>query len=363
MKQGRTVRIKRLRQRLKHTNAQCLVIVNPANVSYITGFMGHDSWAVVTAKQVYLLTDSRYIEQAQKECTGCTILERSGSLEQLVAARLNRIGDVQAITVEDTIPISVFSQLKRKLRIPVKPITGCVEVLRRVKDKQEIGTIKKAVKIAKDALQTTLPLIKPGRSEAEVAGLLDLHIRKLDATNAFSTIVAFGANASRPHHHPGTRKLRHNDSILIDFGARYQGYCSDITRCFSIGRSTRQFDKAYQVVQDALAAALNQIRPGVLLSEVDEVARSVIRESGFPVYGHGSGHGLGLDIHESPFLKPDARDSLASGQVITIEPGIYIPGKLGIRLEEDVLVTDKGKLLLTANCPHVRRLEDFGVDV
>jgi Xaa-Pro aminopeptidase len=184
-----------------------------------------------------------------------------------------------------------------------------------------------------------------------LAGLLDLEMRRQGAKVGFETIVAFGPNGSRPHHQPSERELAPRDSILIDFGARYQGYCCDITRTFPLGQPKAAFRRAYEVVAQAQAAAIGSARAGATLVDVDGAARKVIRDSGLPVYGHGTGHGFGLEIHEVPFLKPDAKGELKAGQVITIEPGVYLPGQLGVRIEDDILITATGCQILTTACP------------
>jgi Xaa-Pro aminopeptidase len=200
--------------------------------------------------------------------------------------------------------------------------------------------------------------MKSGVTESELAGRLDFEIRKLGATNSFDTIVAFGPNASRPHHQPSKRKLKKRDTVLIDFGARYKGYCSDITRSFATCRPTRFFEKVYEAVQQAQAAAIKTVKAGVEMVKVDAAARSVIGSYDLPVYEHGTGHGFGLEIHEMPFLKAQSKGKLKAGEVITIEPGVYIPGKLGVRIEDDILVTDTGHKILTRSCPHTLKLSN-----
>jgi len=184
-------------------------------------------------------------------------------------------------------------------------------------------------------------------SECEAAGLLDFEMRKLGTTSAFDTIMAFGANCSRNHHQPGARKLRKNDTILVDFGAKVGGYCSDATRCFVFGRATRFYEKVYCGVQAAQQAAIARIRPGARLREIDAAARDVLAELNLPVYGHGTGHGIGLQVHENPFLSKIAKGTLQPGDVITVEPGVYIPGRLGVRIEDDILVTETGHRILS----------------
>jgi Xaa-Pro aminopeptidase len=193
--------------------------------------------------------------------------------------------------------------------------------------------------------------MKTGVTESELAGRLDFEIRKLGATNSFDTIVAFGPNASRPHHQPSERKLKKRDTVLIDVGARYKGYCSDITRSLAVGKPSRLFERAYDAVQQAQTAAIKMIKAGAKIQQIDAAAREAISKYDLPVYGHGTGHGFGLEIHESPFLKADGKGKLKAGEVITIEPGVYIPGKLGVRIEDDVLVTNTGYKILTHSCP------------
>lgn len=352
MKQDMTRRLRAIRTELRRKKIGCLIITTPANVTYTTGFLGDDSWAVIAAGRVYLLTDSRYTEQAQKECPSGAIIDRAGPMAAAVARLLDTLKSVRAATVEEAISIGDLERLRRVVKVRIRVAAGVVESVRSIKDASEIAAIRTAASISSQALDNTLAYIRPGVSESELAGMLDFQIRKLGARNSFETIVAFGPNASRPHHQPGPRKLRKKDSVLIDFGARYKGYCSDITRCFVVGGMTALYSKVYDVVEQAQAAAIRIIKPGVKITQVDAAARKVIEKSGLPVYGHGTGHGFGLEIHESPFLKVDTKGTLEAGQVITIEPGVYMPGKLGVRIEDDILVTETGYKILTRKCPH-----------
>ena len=386
-------RIRAIRRRLNKKRIRCLILTKPANVTYATGFLGDDSWAAITGSQVYLLTDSRYTEQAQKECPSCKIIDRTGPMADAVSKLTKKLKSVSTVTVEKSISVSEFEQLNKTVKARLRTAADVIEAVRSVKDQSEIAAIRVAASISSKALEQTLPYIKPGVTESELAGMLDFQIRKLGARNSFETIVAFGPNASRPHHQPGAKKLRKKNTVLIDFGARYKGYCSDITRCFVCGegilplfpaagkmpagrkewrghpglvldaraghprhtaspRMTSFYKKVYDVVEQAQAAAIKTIKAGVKMTQVDAAARQVIAKAELPVYSHGTGHGLGLEIHESPFLKAGGKGRLEAGQVITIEPGIYIPGKLGVRIEDDVLVTETGHKILTRNCPH-----------
>jgi Xaa-Pro aminopeptidase len=345
-------RLKAIRQRLKSRRVSCLILTKPANVTYVTGFLGEDSWAALAGGRVYLLTDSRYTEQARNECPSCKIIDRAGPMADAVAALVKGLKSVRTVTVEQSISVGEFEQLKKTVKGRLRTAANVIEAVRMVKDDSEIATIRAAASISSKALKRILPHIVPGVSESELAGMLDFQIRRLGARNSFETIVAFGANASRPHHQPGARKLRARDTVLIDFGAKYKGYCSDITRCFAVGAPTALFKNVFDVVERAQAAAIKKIRAGAKFTDVDAAARETIAATDLPVYGHGTGHGFGLEIHESPFLKADGKGRFQAGQVVTIEPGIYIPGKIGVRIEDDILVTESGRKILTRKCTH-----------
>jgi Xaa-Pro aminopeptidase len=339
-------RIKVVRHMLNRENIDSLLVTKPANVTYTTRFSGGDSWAVITGRNVYLLTDSRYTEQAQNECPSCRVIERTTSIARAAAKLIKKIKTVRTVAVEKSVSLADYEAFKRAVKVRLKTVANIIEQVRSVKDSSEIAAIKKASQIAAKALEKTLPFIKQGITENELAGMLDLQIRRLGARNSFDTIVAFGPNASRPHHQPTKRKLKKNDTILTDFGVRYGNCCCDLTRCFAVGKPTALYKKVYNAVQQAQAAAIRMIRAGVDVKEVDAAARNIIARQDLPVYGHGTGHGLGLEVHEEPVLSRNRKGKLKAGMVCTIEPGVYIPGKLGVRIEDDVLVTQTGCKIL-----------------
>jgi Xaa-Pro aminopeptidase len=340
-------RIREIRGQLKKKKIGFLVVTQKANISYCTGFLGDDSWAVIAGGGVYLVTDSRYTEQAHKECVGCKIIERKESLAQATAGLAKRLKPVRTVHIEKTSSIAAFEALQKQIKNKVKAIGGIVEAARECKRDEEVKAIRAAGSFAMKALKSALKYAKAGVSENELAGRLDLEIRKLGAVISFDTIVAFGANGSRPHHQPGSKKLKKSDTILIDFGVKYNNYCCDITRCFAKGVPSQFYRKVYQAVKVSQTEAIKTVRAGILMREVDSAARDIIGMCGLPVYGHGTGHGLGIEIHEEPYVTDKSKGKLKAGQVITIEPGIYIPGKIGIRIEDDVLVTKDGCKLLT----------------
>ncbi len=342
-------RVRLVRQLLNKKKINCFLTTNQANVTYITGFLGHDSWALIAPDNVYLLTDSRYIEQAQKECPICKIIQRKTTLHDSFADLIKKQKNVRSITVENSILIKDYNELQKKTKIRFRTVSKIFEPGRSIKDKFELAAIKKAIQITKLALKETIRNLRVGISENEAAGMMDYNFRKFGGRNGFDTILAFGANASRCHHQPGTGKLRKNDTILIDFGAEYNHYRCDLTRCFLVGQPNQYFQKVYNVVKEAQAAAIKLIRPGMSNKEPERVAREIIRKHNLPPYQHGSGHGFGLVIHEDPFLSVLSKDKLKKGMVLTIEPGIYIPDKIGVRLEDNVLITENGCKILTSS--------------
>lgn len=341
-------RIKAVRSQFGPQGIDGLLVTGVENVRYLTGFRGHDSWVLVLRRAVVLLTDSRYTEQAKGECLGCRIVQRKEQLIKEAAGLLAKSGDVKVLGMEDHCSVTLLKTVRKALPVKVKPVHWAVENVRLIKSEGEIKLIGKAARIAFDAMQWALGQLKPGMTELELAALYEYRLRAYEAKPGFETIVCFGPNGSRNHHQPGTRKLRQNDTILVDFGANYEGYISDMTRCFAVGKVTTFFRKVYATVAAAQRAAIAAIADGVRVCDVDAAAREVIGRTEFPVYGHGTGHGLGLVVHESPYLTGmDKKGKLRAGQVITVEPGIYLPGKLGVRLEDDVLVTKTGGLVLS----------------
>lgn len=347
-------RILSVRSRLERVSANCLIITKPANVTYTTGFTGSSGWAVITPRTVYLLTDSRYTEQARKQCSNCVVVDVPDSMAATAGRLIDKLKSTQTAAVENSASLAVFNALKKNVKCRLKAVSDIVEPSRSIKDADEISKIRRASSIAAAALKKSECYIKPGVTENELAGIIDLQIRKLSAVISFDTIVAFGAGTSQPHHQPGKRKLKSDDTILIDFGARYKNYCCDITRCFVVGRATALYKKVYNVVRASQTAALKMIKPGAGICEVDLAARKIIAEYDLPVYGHSTGHGLGLEVHEQPTISANSKEKFQIGQVVTIEPGVYIAGKLGVRIEDDILVTADGCEILTSKCPKIK---------
>ncbi|MFA6186108.1 MAG: Xaa-Pro peptidase family protein [Phycisphaerae bacterium] len=341
-------RLCQVRQTLAEKNFDAAIVANTSNVRYLSGFEGDDSWLIVTEKNLFLITDSRYTLQAKKQCPLCKIVERKTSIIDAACDTLKKIKGVKTVCIENRVEIRVFNSLQKKLTVSLKPIGNLVEAVRQIKDVAEIAAIKLAGKIAKKALEKVLSGIYSGIRETELAAMLDYEMKKSGAMPAFETIVAFGSNSAMPHHRPTDRKLKKNDTILIDFGAKFKGYCCDITRCFAVGKVSKLYKKVYEAVFAAQQSAIKTVRAGQSLIAVDNAARGIIKSAKLPIYGHGTGHGLGLEVHESPTISVLSKDNLKQGNVITIEPAVYLPGKFGIRIEDDVLVANSGYKTITS---------------
>lgn len=348
------VRLEKVLKGMAEQEVDGLFLMREANIRYVSGFTGGDSFILLTPKKRIFITDSRYTEQAEQECPGYEIVQHRGdfpSLEEAIARfaaeeKLKKIGFEQ-----DFVTFEVYDKIRRTLRENTEliPTSGLVEAVRFIKDEQEIAFIKKAAEISDAVFTYILGLIKPGMREKEIEIEIDYRMKKLGALSpAFPTIVASGPRGSLPHALPSDRIVQRGDLITMDFGAVYQGYCSDITRTVSLGEPNEKQKEIYQIVKEAQEAGLRAVRAGIAGSWTDKTAREVIEKAGYGSYfGHGLGHGVGLEIHEEPSLNKNCRKVLAAGAVVTVEPGIYIPNWGGVRIEDTVLVTKEGCEILT----------------
>lgn len=341
-------RARAVRVGCKERGVDGLIVTGLESVRYLTGFSGHDSWVLVLPRNVVLITDSRYTEQAQGECVNCRIVERKGRLAKEAEKIISKLKGITTLGIEDSCSVSLLNGVRGVLSAKIKPVSGTVGNVRVVKTDEEIKLIRKASRIAFDAMDWALKQLKVGMTERQLAALYEYKLSDFGAKIGFETIAAFGANGSRNHHQPGSRKLKKVDTILLDFGANYQGYTSDVTRCFAVGKISPLFKRTYETVAKSQQNAIATIKAGVKACVVDAAARTVIAEADFPLFGHGTGHGLGLEVHEAPVLSGmDKKTVLKAGHVVTVEPGVYLPGKLGVRLEDDVWVTKQGPKILS----------------
>jgi Xaa-Pro aminopeptidase len=337
----------RVRGRLRSLGADGLLVTSFVNVTYLTGFTGSDSYLLVLPDQDLALTDFRYTQQFGEECPGLELAVRKPGTELLtLVERVVRSAKRRHLAVEaDALTVAAWSRLTAKLEgVQWIPTQGVVEDLRQIKDQEEVAAIRGAIDVAERALAVVRAALQPDQTEKQVAYELEHQIRRFGGTGcSFTPIVGVGPRGALPHAVLSDHRVGESDFVLIDWGASRQGYVSDLTRILVTGRISPKLERIYEVVFRAQAAGIAAIRPGAVLKDVDAAVRKVIEDAGFgPRFGHGSGHGIGLQVHESPRLAAHQEGQLKAGMVITVEPGIYLPGWGGVRIEDDVLVTRAG---------------------
>ncbi len=345
-------RLERLRDFFKGLSLSGAVITDMKNVRYFSGFTGSDGVLVVGEDRGFFLTDGRYTTQAAEEVKGFPVEEYKKKVDGIVSA----ISDLSLTEVgveSHNMTMFLYESLKE---VPlgrgsrsITAIKDDLSKLRTVKEEGEIENIIGAIKISENALNGIIPMIAPGVSEADITAELEYAMRKGGSgPMPFPTIVASGENAAVVHAQPGGRKLEKGDLLIIDFGAEFMGYASDQTVTFAVGEGDEKVREVFEVVRTAQGEGIKRARPGVSTVELDKAVRDYIDDKGYGKYfTHGTGHGVGLNVHEPPTLSPQGDGVLSPGMVVTVEPGIYIPGWGGVRLEDMVLVTEDAPKVLT----------------
>jgi len=336
---------------LQRRNLDCLLVTHPANWYYLSGFTGDSGVLVIAPGRTTLITDGRFTTQAKQESPGVKLQLQTGALFASLGAwlklqRLKRVGyDPEQWTVAQLKALQAVTGAKcRLIEAP-----GIVESQRMAKDPQELATLRKAADLADQVMQYAFTLLKPGVTESEVAAEIEFQMKKRGASGpSFETIVAFGERSALPHARPTSKRLRKNELVVLDMGVILDRYCSDITRTVFVGRGSRRIREWYRAVQNANQAATQSVRAGITCGEVDAAARDVLKNSSLDTYFvHSTGHGLGLEVHEAPRIARGQPVRLEAGNVITIEPGVYLEGVGGIRIEDDVAVGVQGSEVLT----------------
>ena len=326
-------------------NLDGVLAYSAENRRYLSGFTGSAGFLVIGKESLDFVTDFRYMEQAESQCEGWNIVIHGGTPMEKLAEVIIKTGIKRLGIEEDFMTVSFSEEIKKALPgIILVPARSVFAKLRIKKDNNELTNISKAAAIADEAFDHILGYIRPGLSEAEVALELEYFMKKKGASGlSFDTIAASGIRSSLPHGIASEKIIRNGEFLTLDFGCVYNGYCSDMTRTIFIGKATERHKEIYSTVLKANIKALKGIMPGITGREADKIARDVISEAGFGEYfGHGLGHGVGLAIHEDPKLSKLGDDILEAGMVVTDEPGIYIPGFGGVRIEDLVLVTESG---------------------
>ncbi len=342
--------LSKLKEELKEKRIEGFLVSREVNIRYVTKFTGSESILLITPDKDYLFTDFRYVEQARLDVPWIRIAEKKVSLMGTICGKLKRLG-IKRLSVESLhLTLDQYEEIIKNIKgIHVIPTKGIIERYRKRKSQEELRKIRTAIDIAEKAYYGIQKKIKAGVSEKKIADLLELEIRKYGGgSSSFETICAAGSRASQPHARASVKKIQKNDPILIDWGANFQFYNSDLTRIRFMDRISTEFKKIYQIVLDAQSFAIESVMPGRTAKDVDSAARNFIKKKGFEkCFGHGVGHGIGLEVHEGPTINKRSREILEENMVFTIEPGIYIPGWGGVRIEDMVLVTSNGCDILT----------------
>lgn len=343
----------KLRRLIRKAKADALLVTSFTNVTYLTGFTGDDSYLLVTLDSETLISDSRFTTQLEEECPGVPVVIR-GPGERMLPTTADVVADakLERLAFEaDALTVGAYNELGELAEgVELLPASGLVEELRAIKDKDEIAATRVACDQARRAFEVVRAGLTDAMTELEVAAELEHQARRFGAKGlSFPPIVAVGPRGALPHANPTSKRIGEDDFTLIDWGANEGLYVSDLTRMVVTGKISARFKKVYNIVLKAQLAGIAAIRPGAKCQDVDNAARKVIEKAGFgKEFGHGLGHGVGLEVHEGPRLGKNQEDELKPGMIVTVEPGIYLPGWGGIRIEDDILVTRGGHEVLTS---------------
>lgn len=353
-----TLKLQKLRTEMKRRDVEAVLVTSPFNLRYITGFTGSAGLAIVTPEQAVFITDFRYTEQASNQIQEFEVVQAEKNLMDQAVQTVKSL-DIQTLAFEqDYMTYATATQYKAKMEAELEPISNLIEKIRMVKTPEEVSVLKAAAKIADDAFEHICGFIRPGMRELEVANELEFFMRKQGAaSSSFDIIVASGLRSALPHGVATDKVIETGDMITLDYGALYNGYISDITRTVAVGEPSAQMKEIYDIVLKAQELGVEKIGPGMSGIEADALARDFIKSKGYgEAFGHSTGHGIGLEVHESPGLSFRTETILEPGMAVTVEPGIYLPGVGGVRIEDDILITESGNERLTNSTKELRIL-------
>lgn len=334
-----------LQRKLKKENKDAIIFSTPKEVFFLTGFHQDRTFILVTQKEVFAFIPKMFYEHFLQTCNWAKVTVYENPYECIS----QKLSNLKLKNVYFDSSLTLYDEAKKYLDMKFEPVSGFLKEFRAIKKLDELENLKKACQIASKSYKIIKNKIKKGVKEIEIARELEYIMKKLGASErSFETIVAFGPNSALPHHESSEKKLKNNEVVLIDFGCIYKRYCSDMTRTFFYGKPKEDFLKIYKIVEEAQKKGISSIKEGVLSNEIDKICRDVISFHGYGQYfTHGTGHGVGLDIHEEPWINPKYSTKLKEGMTITIEPGIYLYGKFGVRIEDTVLVKKQNCEILT----------------
>ena len=344
--------IKRIQEALIRRDLDAILLTDEKNQRYAGGFPFTDGAVLVARDRAWLLTDSRYIEAAEKIAGGCCtvqMFDREHSLSDLLRAALAACGAEKLAAEDEKMSRARWIATEKALGRELLPAGDLMGELRASKSEEEIVSLIRAQRVSEKALEAVLGIIRPGMTEKEVMAELVYHMLKNGSEgNSFDPIVVTGANTSMPHGVPGDTVIREGDFVTMDFGSLADGYCSDMTRTVAVGYATEEMKNIYAIVLEAQLAGIAAARSGVPGKVIDQAARDVIEKAGYgPYFGHGFGHSLGLDIHEAPNAGPRGETPMAVNDVCSAEPGIYLPGRFGVRIEDVMIIRPDGAEVIT----------------
>lgn len=342
-------KLEKLRATFEQLHIDGLLITSNYNRRYMTGFTGTAGVALVSKTKAIFITDFRYTEQAAAQCPDFEIVKHTASIFEEVAKVAKELGITKLGFEQDTLTFASYKQYEQKCEAELVPISGVIEKLRLIKSSAEIKILKEAAKIADAAFEHITSYIRAGITELDVSNELEFFMRKQGATSSsFDIIVASGHRSALPHGVASDKVIEKGDLVTLDFGAYYNGYVSDITRTVAVGQPTDQLKEIYDIVLEAQLRGMAGLKAGITGRQADALTRDYITEKGYgPNFGHSTGHGIGLEVHEGPGLSFKSDIVLEPGMVVTCEPGIYIPGIGGVRIEDDTIITNEGNESLT----------------
>lgn len=342
--------LKKLKDQFDSFQIDAMLITSDINRRYVTGFTGTAGAVIITKDKQILITDFRYVEQAKTQAPHFEIVQHTKPLYEEICTIVERLGIKKLGFEQDHVVYRTFRQLEQLLtKTELVPVSALVEMLRMQKTEEELQLIKQAAAIADETFAYIITFIQEGRTEREVANEIEMYMRKLGATSSsFDIIVASGQRSALPHGVASEKVIQKGELVTLDFGALYKGYCSDITRTIAVGEPSETLSEIYHVVLHAQQKGMEMIKAGMTGKEADAITRDYIAEKGYGAYfGHSTGHGIGLEIHEGPALSIKSNTVLKPGMVVTVEPGIYIPNVGGVRIEDDIVITADGNEPLT----------------
>lgn len=343
-------RIDKLRDMFSNYEIDGLLITSSTNRKYMSGFSGSTGYVLIGRNHSAFITDFRYVEQAKVECPDYEIVDNQRKMNHTLKEKIEELGIRRLGFEKDYVTYAMYdSFVQLSSEVSMVPVSGLIEELRLIKNESELIKIKKAIEIADAAFSHILSFIRPGISEEEVALELEYFMRKRGASGAsFDIIVASGVRSALPHGRASSKLIEEGELVTLDFGAIYEGYISDITRTVAVGEISDQLREIYDVCLQAQLAGVNNIKAGMTGKEADAFCRDVISNAGYgEAFGHSTGHGIGLDVHEGPNASAVSEQILKPGMLLTVEPGIYLPGIGGVRIEDDILITDHGNEILS----------------